>query len=121
MPLTFVRELPELTRVIVVRTGPVAPGVLSLVLFQGTRTTGKPHDRIITSGTSTGIPEGTRLTPYIRYTGQDEFSKGVATIVVQADGSFKWTRQFKKSKGVTGYVAWESIIESNRVFWPKLR
>ena len=92
----------------------------SLVLDQGTRTPDGRHDRIRTTGSSTGIPAGTKLTPYIRYSGQSGFTEGKATIQVQSDGSFRWTREIKKSKDVTGYVAWTDV-ESNRVTWIKVR
>ena len=92
----------------------------SLVLNQGTRKPDGRHDRIRTTGTSTGIPEGTKLTPYIKYSGQSSFSGGKATIVVQADGSFTWTRQIRKDKAVTGYVTWTDV-ESNKVTWIKVR
>jgi hypothetical protein len=91
-----------------------------IVLDKGVRKNDGRHDRIRTTGSSKGIPEGARLMPYIRYTGQDSFKPGVANITVQADGTFRWTRQIKKSKGVTGYVAYQTL-ESNRVFWAALR
>lgn len=93
----------------------------SLVLDQGVRIKGKGriHDRINTTGSSTGIDEGTRLTPYIRYTGQKSFTKGKATIVVAADGTFRWTRQIRRDKGVTGYVAYRDLT-SNQVTWVRL-
>lgn len=92
----------------------------SLVLDQGVRATDGRHDRIRTTGSSTGIPEGARLTPYIRYGGQQTFSQGKATIIVQADGSFTWTRQIRKDKAVTGYVAY-APAESNKVTWIRVR
>lgn len=94
----------------------------SLVLGQGVRTrgNGRIHDRINTTGSSTGIAPGTRLTPYIRYSGQKSFTKGKATIVVAADGTFLWTRQIRRDKGVTGYVAYRDLA-SNRVTWVKLQ
>ena len=73
-----------------------------------------------TTGTSGGIDAGSKLTPWIKYNGQESFKGGVANIRVQADGSFKWTRLIKKSKGLTGYVSWNDI-KSNEVFWPKVR
>ena len=91
-----------------------------IVLDQGVRMADGLHDRIRTTGTSGGIEPGTRLSPWIRYTGDAEFKGGVATITVQADGSFRWTREIKKTKGLTGYVSWTDI-ESNRVFWAKVR
>ena len=92
----------------------------TLTLDQGTRAPDGRHDRIRTTGSSTGIPAGTRLTPYIRYSGQSSFAQGKASIVVQSDGSFRWTRQIRKDKAVTGYVAWTDI-ESNKVTWAKVR
>ena len=93
----------------------------SLVLNQGVRTkgTGRIHDRINTTGSSTGIEPGTRLTPYIKYTGQKTFTKGKASIVVAADGTFRWTRQIRRDKGVTGYVAYLDAF-SNQITWVKL-
>jgi alpha-tubulin suppressor-like RCC1 family protein len=92
----------------------------ALTLAQGTRTADGRHDRIRTTGTSTGIPDGSRLTPYIRYGNRGAFTEGKATIVVQADGSFRWTREIRKNRAVTGYVTWKST-ESNRVTWLKIR
>ena len=94
----------------------------SLVLDQGVRIKGKGriHDRIRTTGSSLGIDPGTRLTPYIRYTGQKSFTKGKASIVVADDGSFRWTRQIRRDKGVTGYVAYRDLT-SNQVTWVKLQ
>lgn len=89
-------------------------------LAQGARVASGRHDRIRTNGDSAGIPSGTRLTPWIRYTGQDAFREGTATIIVRADGSFRWTRQIRKDKAVTAYVAFTDI-ESNRVTWARVR
>ena len=91
-----------------------------LELNQGTRKPAGRHDRMSTTGTSGGIDAGSKLTPWIKYNGQGAFKGGVANIRVQADGSFKWTRLIKKSKGLTGYVSWNDI-KSNEVFWPKVR
>lgn len=91
-----------------------------ITLDQGTRVAEGRHDRIRTTGSTGGIDPGVRLTPWIRYVGQKDFKKGIANIVVQADGTFRWTRQIKKSKGLTGYVSWQTTY-SNQVFWPKVR
>ena len=101
---------------------PPPPVTRSLVLNQGERTrgTGSIHDRITTTGSSTGIEPGTRLTPYIRYSGQTAFSEGRATIVVQADGTFRWTREIRRNRDVTGYVAFEDLT-SNQVTWVGLK
>ena len=89
-------------------------------LDRGARSSDARHDRIRTSGDSAGIPAGTRLTPWIRYSGQDTFRQGTATIAVQADGTFRWTRQIRKDKAVTGYITYTDI-ESNRVTWARVR
>lgn len=89
-------------------------------LAQGARVASGRHDRIRTSGNSAGIPSGTSLTPWIRYAGQPSFTQGTATITVKADGTFRWTRQIRKDKAVTAYVAFTDI-ESNRVTWVRVR
>ena len=91
-----------------------------IVLDQGTRKAEGMHDRIRTTGSSGGIDAGAKLTPWIRYAGQGAFTQGVASITVQSDGSFTWTREIKRSKGLTAYVSWVDT-ESNRVFWAKVR
>lgn len=88
-------------------------------LERGTRSSDGRHDRIRTTGDSAGIPAGARLTPWIRYSGQDAFRQGTATITVSSDGSFRWTRQIRKDKAVTAYVAYTDI-ESNRVTWARV-
>ena len=90
----------------------------SLVLDKGTRKADGRHDRIRTTGSSTGIDGGTRLTPWIRYAGQASFTQGRATITVQSDGTFRWTRQIRKDKGITAYVTYVDA-KSNDVFWAK--
>jgi hypothetical protein len=89
-------------------------------LKQGTRKAEGIHDRISTSGDSAGIAAGTRLTPWIRYSGQDAFVEGKASITVRSDGTFMWKRLIRKDKSVTAYVSWTDI-ESNRVTWAKVR
>jgi hypothetical protein len=91
-----------------------------LVLDRGTRVAQGLHDRIRTGGTSGGIETGTRLTPWIRYSGQSEFAQGRATIRVQSDGSFTWTRKIRKDRALTAYVSWTDL-DSNRVNWKKVR
>lgn len=92
----------------------------SLVLDRGTRKADGRHDRIRATGSSTGIEAGTRLTPWIRYNGQTSFTQGKATITVQSDGTFRWTRQIRKDKGITAYVSYVDT-RSNEVFWAKVR
>jgi hypothetical protein len=91
-----------------------------IVLARGTRTPQGLHDRIRTTGSSAGVEAGTRLTPWIRFSGQRSFTQGKATIRVQSDGSFTWTRQIRKDRALTAYVSWTDV-ESNRVTWKKVR
>ena len=72
------------------------------------------------SNTTGGIDPGERLTPWIRYGGQSAFTPGKASITVQADGSFRWSREIRKDKTWTAYVSYLDT-ESNRVFWAKVR
>ena len=99
---------------------PNAPVVRSLSLFQGQRVSDGRHDRIRTAGTSTGIPAGARLTPWIRYGATGDFKEGVATIVVDDKGGFTWTRQIRKDRSFQAYVAFGDL-ESNRVIWKRVR
>ena len=101
---------------------PVTPEarIVALVLDQGVRVAAGAHDRIRTTGSSVNVPAGVRLTPHIRYSGQTSFSRGKATITVQSDGTFRWTRKIKKDRGLTAYVSWQDV-DSNRVYWAKVR
>ena len=89
-------------------------------LDQGTRAAAGRHDRITTTGTTAGIATGTRLTPWIRYSGQDSIREGSATITVGSDGAFRWARLIRKDRAVTAYISFTDI-ESNRVTWVKVR
>jgi hypothetical protein len=91
-----------------------------ITLDQGTRTRNKSFDRIRTSGESAGLEPGVRLTPHIRFQGESGFKKGKATITVQADGTYRWTRKINKSKALTAYVSYKDT-ESNRVRWARIR
>lgn len=92
----------------------------AIVLKKGTRKPAGVHDRVRATGTVTGIAAGTRLTPYVRYSGKSTFSKGKATIRVQADASFRWSRLINTNRGITLYVAWKDV-KSNKVTWAKIR
>ena len=59
------------------------------------------------------------LTPYVRLEGRASFSPGAERIVVQADGSFRWSRLVRSDRGVTAYVAWTDV-KSDEVIWLKL-
>ena len=92
----------------------------SAVLDKGTRTVDGRYDRITTSGTTTGLKPGSRLTAWIRYSGQTTFTKANAKIVVQADGTFRWTRLVRPDRAVTAYVA-KGPDRSNTVTWRRIR
>lgn len=77
-------------------------------------------DRITTVGDTGAMEPGTRLTPWIRFTGQRDFTQGRATIIVESDGTFAWTRLIGASRGLVAYVSWTDV-ESNRVRWAKVR
>jgi len=89
-------------------------------LLPGTRVAEGRHDRIRTSGDSAGVPLGARLTPWIRYSGQEEFREGKATITVQSDGTFTWKRLIRKDRSFTAYVSWTDVA-SDTVTWAKVR
>jgi hypothetical protein len=91
-----------------------------ITLDKGKRSAAGLHDRITASGDSAGIVRGSRLTPVIRYQGQATTSNGKAVISVGTDGTFRWTRQIRKDKGLTAFVTWTDV-ESNRVYWAKVR
>lgn len=87
-----------------------------VILDQGTRTAGSLHDRIQTAGDTGGLPAGAKLTPAIRYGGQSSFTSGTASITVQADGTFTWTRVIRKDKELTAYLTHQDVV-SNEVVW----
>lgn len=93
---------------------------VSVRLDQGTRVAAGRSDRIRTGGSTTCIPEGSRLTPWIRYSDQAQFSMGRATITVASDGSFNWTRLIRRDRGLTAYVSYVDV-ESNQVVWARVR
>jgi hypothetical protein len=105
------------------QTRAVSVGVIVrpwIELDKGPRTADGRHDRVRATGDTGGLDAGVRLAPFIRYRGQDTFSRGKASITVQSDGRFAWTRQVKQSKGLAAYVAYTDA-ESNRVYWAKTR
>jgi hypothetical protein len=90
-----------------------------LILNQGTRINRGVYDRIRTSGTTTGIRAGTRLTAYFRYRGETTFRRGHARILVQPDGSFTWTRKVGLPLTFIAYITLHAH-ESKRVVWAEL-
>ena len=98
---------------------PTAQVTQSLTLAQGKRTAAGAKDRITTGGSSVGVPEGAKLTPYIRFGNSGPFSEGAAKITVGADGRFTWSRLIQPGKKLTAYVAYEDV-ESNTVVWKRI-
>ena len=92
---------------------------ISITFIKGTRKKDVRHDRIRATGTTSEVPAGTKLVPYVQYRGQGAFTKGKASIVVKADGTFTWTRRVLSSKSITAFVAWEDVA-SNRVVWARI-
>ena len=86
----------------------------SITLVKGQRIDEGRHDRIAATGTVSGLPAGTLLTPYVRLEGRTAFAAGAAWIVVQSDGSFRWSRLVRVDRDVTTYVAWTDV-QSNEV------
>ena len=90
-----------------------------IVLDKGTRQPAGVHDRMSTKGTTGGIEAGAKLTPHIRF-GSGAWKTGVATITVNSDGNFTWSRLVRKDKRLTAYVSYLDT-ESNRVVWARVR
>ena len=72
---------------------------------------------IIVSGLTTGLSVGSRVKPWVRFSGQPAFEPGTARPVVGSDGSFTWSR--KTGKKVYVYFTLEDgSVQSNRVLIP---
>ena len=69
------------------------------IVIAGTR----EGQRIIVTGTATGMAMGGMLNPWLRVAGQTSFTQGSATILVSMDGTFEWSRRSGKRTSV--YVA----------------
>lgn len=91
-----------------------------ILLDQGTRKAHGRHDRIRATGSSAGLTPGTRMAPWIRYENISKFIPGNASVMVQDDGSFRWTRKVRANRGLAAYVSFEDTT-SNRVYWRKVR
>lgn len=80
------------------------------VVIVGTR----EGSRITISGETTDLGQGAVLEPWLRLSGQADFAKGSARILVSADGTFTWGRRTNKSASV--YVATpDGAVRSNTV------
>lgn len=93
---------------------------MTLTLDKGKRAKAKDGDRITTTGTTSGIPAGSKLVPQIRYGKKGPFTRGLATIVVQDDGTFRWSRKIARGKDFTAYVSFANK-KSNTVTWVRVR
>jgi len=89
-------------------------------LDKGKRTRDGRHDRVRTTGTTGGLQAGTRLTVFVKFRGASDFQAGTATIIVESDGSFRWTRQIRKGKALIAYMN-HVVTDSNEVIWTRLR
>jgi len=99
---------------------PDADALPTLTLDQGVRAVDSRHDRMRTTGVSTGIEPGTKLTAWIQYSDRDGLGVGVASIVVQEDGTFRWTRLIRKDRAFIAYVSYTDTY-SNTVVWERVR
>ena len=99
---------------------PRADAPPTLTLDQGVRAVDSRHDRMRTTGVSTGIEPGTKLTAWIQYSDRDGLGVGVASIIVQEDGTFRWTRLIRKKVGFIAYVSYADTT-SNVVVWERFR
>ena len=99
---------------------PEADAPPTLTLDQGVRAADSRHDRMRTTGVSTGIEPGTRLTAWIQYSDREGLGVGTASIIVQEDGTFRWTRLIRKNKAFIAYVSYADTY-SNTVVWERVR
>ena len=73
--------------------------------------------RIVVKGSATGMGMGGELNPYLRLAGEFGFTQGSATILVNVDGSFEWSR--RSGKRVSVYIATpDGSMRSNTVTIP---
>lgn len=91
-----------------------------IILDKGKRKSAGRHDVIRTRGDSGGLKPGAIVRPHVRFQGQEAFVPGVASLVVQPDGTFTWQRKVRPGKPLTAYTAWEST-HSNSVHWRTVR
>lgn len=73
-------------------------------------------DRVRLTGVVAGIEPGSTVTPHFRFGSSRVFRKGNSNVVVQADGTFAWSRLVAKDKAFIAFVSYQDA-ESNRVAW----
>ena len=95
-------------------TTPVQPS-LRITDFGRTTVSGKPG--VYVNGTATGFAMGDRLTVWVKFPGQTEYSESSASPEIRSDGSFEWSRKTGKKTYV--YVSsWDGSVKSTAVVIP---
>ena len=77
-------------------------------------------DRVRLTGVAAGVKPGSTVTPHFRFGSSRVFRKGNSNVVVQADGTFSWSRLVAKDKAFIAFVSYQDA-ESNRVAWRPVR
>ena len=97
----------------------VTPTQHAITLVEGDRIRDGAMDRVTASGTTSGLPAGAKLTPYIRLGADGEFVKGESTVAVDRNGRYTWSRMVKPGHELTAYMVYRDAV-SNRVVWQRL-
>lgn len=93
------------------------PRVLTSILITGSRGEVRGKPGVVVTGTSTGLGMGAVLRPKVKLAGEDSYTHGTASILVDEDGAFTWQR--RTGKKVFVYVKTEDgMARSNRVVIP---
>ncbi len=89
---------------------PAAP----TITITGTRTDVKGASFVRVAGTTTGFGVGAVLQPWIRFPGQDSYTQGFVSIILDSRGEFTWQRRTSKTLYVFMRSA-DGAVESNRL------
>ena len=92
----------------------------SVFLSAAPRTSAGKLDRITALGSTAGLPEGTQLTPHVRFKPRSDFKAGKSVITVRADGTFTWSRLLRKNRYIRAYVSYQDV-NSGVVTWLRVR
>jgi len=90
--------------------GPVEPQRIVIV---GERGSVNGKTGILVEGTATGLPNGTRVKPWVRFPGQSEYSESSARPEV-VNGEFHWERKTGK-KAYVYFTTEDGTVVSNRI------
>jgi len=90
---------------------------IKAIAIVGERGTVSGRSGIIVDGFVTGIEPGKTVIPYVRFPGQTEYAPGSARPVIQADGSFEWSRNTGK-KAYVYFTDSDGNVVSNRIIIP---